>query len=86
MFELWADNQRIFEGQNLFKALTSYMELAFVFNLSYAKESQLTVHILQSKVAKYGDNSGTLTPMRKGTAEKKLSKYYSVIGDLITNI
>ena len=35
------------------------------------------------KVARYGDDSGSLTVTRKDTIMKKVKKYYSVIGDLI---
>ena len=85
MFELHADNQRIFEGQTIFQALTSFYELCFTFQLHYAKEAQLTASIIQNKIAKYGDDSGTLTPTRKETAQNKLMRYYSVIGDIVTS-
>ena len=76
---MWADNQKIFEGQTIFKALTSFFELAFVFQVEYSKEAQLVVTILQNKVARYGDNSGTLTHMRKDTVNNKLLRYYSIL-------
>ena len=70
-------------GRDLYSTIVSYFELAFVFQLMYPKEAQTVITILQMKVARYGDDSGSLTVTRKDTIMKKVKKYYSVIGDLI---
>ena len=46
---------RLLEGQDLFNALASYYELAFVFQLKYSKHCQTTAQIMQLKVLEYGD-------------------------------
>ena len=82
-YELWADGERLLTGRDLYSTIVSYFELAFVFQLMYAKEAQTVITILQMKVARYGDDSGSWTFTRKDTIMNKVKKYYSVIGDLI---
>ena len=62
MFELWADKVKILEPQDLLSALSSFYELAFCFQLQYAKEAQTVCNIIQLRICKYGDpDTGTLT-------------------------
>ena len=51
----------------------------------YPQQAQTVVNIIQRRIAHYGDDSGTLTKMRKDTALNKLTKYYQVLGDITTD-
>jgi len=50
----------------------------------YPKQSQTVLNILQRKAARYGDDKGTLTAMRRDTAMNKIAKYLQVVGDIAT--
>ena len=81
MFEIWADRQKLLNGQDLMSALASYFELCFVFQLEYPRECQTVVNILQHKAARYGDDKGSLTNMRRESAMNKMAKYLQVVED-----
>ena len=80
MFELWADRVKILEPQDLLSALSSFYELAFCFQLQYAKEAQTVCNIIQLRICKYGDpDTGTLTTQKKETALNQIVKYAFVV-------
>ena len=80
LFELWADKVKLLDGQDLLSALSSYYETAFCFQLKYPKEAQTVAHIIQFRVAKYGDpTDGSLTNQRKDTAMNQITKYGYVV-------
>ena len=67
---------RLLVGQDLFNALASYYELAFVFQLKYSKHCQTAAQIMQLKVLEYGDiELGGLTSMKKDQALMKFKKF-----------
>ena len=75
-FELWADRVQLLQGQDLLSAVSSYIELCFVFQLEYPKHCQTTSNLIQLKICGYGNpEKGTLTTMRKDSAMKKINKY-----------
>ena len=75
--ELWADNVKLLEAQDLFSALASYYELAFVFQLHYPKECQTVAQIIQEKVAKYGcvESGVNMSKSKMKTVANKMEKY-----------
>ena len=83
VYELWADKEKLLDGRDLYSTVASYFELAFVFQLVYPKEAQTVITLMQLKVPRYGDESGTLTASRKETMSNKVKKYFSVIGDIV---
>ena len=82
LFEIWADRHKLLGGQDLMSAMASYFELCFVFQLEYPRQSQTVINILQHKAARYGDDKGTLTHMRKDTAMNRMAKYLKVVGEM----
>ena len=84
-FELWADRVCLLECQKLYDTLASCFELCFSFQLKYPKECHTVAQIIQTRVCKYGDDSGTLTQMKRNVANDKLLKYLAVIGEIATN-
>ena len=75
-FELWADKVQLLQGQDLLSAVSSYIELCFVFQLEYPKPCQTVSNLVQLKICGYGDpEKGTLTKMRKDSALRKKQKY-----------
>ena len=60
--------------------LSSFYELAFSFQLQYAKEAQTVCQIIQLRICKYGDpDTGTLTTQKKDTAFNQIVKYAFVV-------
>ena len=82
LFEIWVDREKLLDGQDFMSAMASYFELCFVFQLEYPKQSQTVINILQHRAARYGDDKGSLTHMRKDSAMNKLAKYLQIVGDL----
>ena len=76
-FELWADNVKLLESQDIWSAIASYFELVYVFQLHYPKECQTVSNILQEYVGKYGsvESGVNLTNSKKSTIVNKLEKY-----------
>ena len=85
LYELWADRVRVLECQQLYETLASYYQLCFSFQLKYPKECHTVAHIIQTRICKYGDDSGSLTQMKRNTANDKLLKYLAVIGKIVTD-
>ena len=78
LFELWADKKEILPGQELMSALESFFQLCFSFQLKYPTEVSALDHILQTRVAKYGDENpegGRLTVLRREPLMNRLAKY-----------
>ena len=67
---------KLLDGQDLYHALASYYELAFVFQLKYSKKCQTLAQIIQLKVLKYGDQElGSLTGQKKDQSLMKVRKF-----------
>ena len=84
IFELWVDKMRYLESLTIVQAIASFLHLSFVFGLDYPKETQTVADILQRRFAKYGDDSGTKTHTRKETAQTKMSKYMTTLGEILS--
>ena len=59
--------------------MVSYFELCFAFQLHYSSGAQITAELIQKRIAKYGDDTGTLTNMRRTTAISKIQKYVNFL-------
>ena len=71
------------DGQDLYHAMGSYYELAFVFQLKYSKKCQTLAQIIQLKVLEYGDQElGSLTGQKKDQSLMKVKKFEN---DLLKN-
>lgn len=70
---------------DLSAAITAFLQVCFVFNLNYPKECQTLADILQRRVAKYGDETGTRTSGAKKTASNKLTKYLQTLGKILSD-
>ena len=71
------------DGRDLYSIVACYFELAFVFQLEYPTEAQTVITLMQLTVARYRDESGTLTASRKETMSNEVIKYFSIIGDIV---
>ena len=68
----------ILRGQEFTFALESYFELAFCFQTKYPKGSSGLLHIIQTRIAGYGDpnaEDGRLTILRKDPLMTRVAKY-----------
>ena len=84
VFEVWAEKEKLLGNMSLQLAISSYLHVAFVFDLKYPQGAQTLGDILQRKVANYGDDSGTRTWRSLQAASKKYKQYLMVIGDLLS--
>ena len=81
---MWADKREILAGQDLMSAMESYFQLCFSFQLKYPAEVSALVHILQTRIAKYGDrdpDGGRLTVLRRDPLMIRLGKYKMITED-----
>ena len=74
----------VFQLGRLVFSFLGKTKVLILFQLEYPKQSQTVLNILQRKAARYGDDKGTLTAMRKDTATNKIAKYLQVLGDIAT--
>ena len=77
--ELWPDKEELLDGRDLYSTVASYFELAFVFQLEYPTEAQTVITLMQLTVARYRDESGTLTASRKETMFNKVRKCFLLL-------
>jgi len=85
VFEVWCERSRLLGPMDMFEAIASFLHLAFVFNLKYLKGSQTICDIMQRRVAKYGDGSGTRTHSSSNAAKSRLSKYLNELGKILSD-
>ena len=84
VFEVHVEGDKLIGNLDLASAVAYVLHLAFVMNIHYPKECQTMWDIMQRKVARYGDSSGTRTNTGRAAATAKYEKYLNDLGRALT--